>query len=85
MEVLVHEHLLALRRRELPNETGRDVAVADPGETVLEPGRGLVLERVEARRVGPEPRHQLDQDVERVLAPAEERNVPGSQRSSRSA
>ena len=75
----MHEHVLALRRRELLEQPRRDrveLAAARPEQ--LDPVRGLVLERVE-RRTGrlPKPRQQRDEDVERRLLPRRRERRPG--------
>ena len=77
MEILVDEHLLSLRVRELADVVKRCVAQPRVARAVLDlvdPMAGLVLQGVEAVGLRPEPREQADQHVERVRRLGEERS-----------
>jgi hypothetical protein len=68
VEVLIHENLLAPRRRELADEAERDVAEPVVGRLlhVLGPGLGLSHERQEPVPAPPETRQELDEHPDRV-------------------
>ena len=93
VQVLVHEHLLALGRRELADAAERGVAERWSGTSavVLEPPSRPPPQAAEAVAAAPEPRQQLDEHAERIgmrrekrarLAALEQERVRSSSRAS---